>query len=302
VLLMLVTGILFGLAPAIRTTRVDLVSPVKGGEAARGAQRYWGRNALVALQTALSVVLLVSAGLFVKSFVQATSTNPGFRIDNVLLLSLDPALVEYSQTRTQAFYQQLQDRVRDIPGVRSVTLASHVPLSPLTFEQTVSREDADLPAGQNAAVVMYNLVDAGFFETMATPILRGRTFEARDSEASPRVAIANQALVQKFWPKGDALGQRIRLRDKTGPVVEVIGIAQDAKYQDAVEQPRPYLYLPYRQEFRSRMTLFVHTAGEPTSLIPALRREVQTLGPDLPLYDVRTMKDVFESTGLLSAA
>src|SRR5205814_6561286 len=140
-----------------------------------------------------------------------------------------------------------------------------------------------------------NHVEAGYFETMATPILPGRAFDGHDTGNSPRVAIVNETLARRFWPGRETIGHRIRLDAKSGPVLEVIGVARECKYTEILERPLSYVYLPYRQNFASQMTLHVYTAIEPASLVPALRREIQVLAPDLPVLDIRTMKEMFEN-------
>ena len=288
--------ILSSLWPAIRATRVDLISPTK--ETAPRRARLWGRNALVAVQTALAAMLLICASLFVKSFALARAANPGFRVDNVLTASFDPSLVGYSEERMRAFYQDLLERMRKLPGVRDATLGSHVPMGP------ASQWDRVAPIGlatTEPMSVMYDSVEPGYFTAMATPILEGRAFDDRDRAGAPDVAIVNETLARQLWP-GGAIGKQVRFSvGKRATVVQIVGVARVGKYQETIDLPAPYLYLPFPQQFRSNMALFVHTAGDPLNFAPTLRREVQSLAPDVPVYSIHSMRETFDAHGLLGS-
>jgi predicted permease len=290
--------ILFGLWPAFRATRVDLVSPTK--DAAPSRSHLPLRSAVVTVQTALAAMLLICASLFLKSHFLARRADPGFRVDNMLTASFDPSLVGYSEERTRAFYDDLRTRAAAIPGVRlrvsDVTLGSHLPMGSTSQWTSVSQMGA---APVEPMFVMYDCVEPGYFTTMATPILEGRAFDNGDRTGAPGVAIVNRELAQRMWPGGAVVGKRIQFGvGKRAAVVEIVGIARDGKYQAANDLPAPYIYLPYPQQFRSGMTLFVHTAGDPLSVAPALRQELQSVGPDVPAY-IHTMRETFDEHGLL---
>ena len=289
--------ILSGLWPAICATRVDLVSPTK--ERAPRRARLWGRHAVVTVQTALAAMLLISASLFVKSFLRARAANPGFRVDHVLTASFDPSLVGYSEQRARAFYQELLEQVRMLPGVRNATLGSHIPMGP------GSQWDRVTPIGIETTEplsVMCDSVEAGYFASMATDVVKGRAFDARDRPGAPGAAIINQELARRFWPNADALGRQIQFGvGKRAAVLEVIGIARNGKYQATIDLPAPYIYVSFPQQFRSNMTLFVQTADDPLSLAPTLRREVQSLAPDVPVYGIHSMRETFDAHGLLAS-
>jgi predicted permease len=287
---MVASVLMFGLAPALRATRVDLASSTKESGAGKRP-----RNSLITVQAALSVFTLVTAGLFVKNFYLSAQASPGFRTENVLLMSFDPSMIGYSQAQTEAFYRQIQDRVRALPGVREATLGSHVPLGPSYSATSLLRDN------ENVGSVVFNKVEPGFFSTMATPILRGRAIGDRDTETSPRVIVVNETLAQRLFPDGSAVGRRVRMYADTGPMAEIVGIARDGKYTDSLEPPMPYMYIPFAQDFQPRMTLFIHTGADPAAMAAPVRAEVKALAPDLPVFDVRTMQDVFEGFGLLAS-
>jgi predicted permease len=148
---------------------------------------------------------------------------------------------------------------------------------------------------------MFNKVEPGFFETTATPILRGRALDDRDTATAPRAIVVNETLARRLWPDGSAVGRHIRLYSDNGPMAEIVGIARDAAYLYMGEIPTPYMYIPYAQDLQGQMTLFVHTAGDPASMAPAIRAEVKALAPDLPVFDVRTMRSVFDAFGMMAS-
>jgi predicted permease len=289
-----------GLWPAIRATKVDLISPAKrAGEPGR-SHSFRGRNLLVTMQTALAAMLLISASLFVKSFVLASRGNPGFRVENVLVMAFNPRLAGFSNARAQAFYREVEERVSRLPGVRSAALASHIPLGPDSQSNPVS--PATGAVEQEPLSVMFDRVGPGYFATMAVPILEGRPIDDRDKGRAPAIAVVNEALARRFWPNGNALGQRIRFGGwAAAPVLQVVGIAGNGKYQSAIDKFEPYLYIPERQLDLVPMTLFAYTAGDPARMASVIRAEVNAAAPDMPVYNVHTMKEIFEVHGLLGA-
>lgn len=284
--------VLSSLWPAIRASRVDLVAPVK-----RAVASFRGRYVLVAAQTALATMLLVSAALFVKSFILTSRASPGFRVDNVLIARFDPSLGGLSDEQAQTFYRDVADRVRELPGVRSAAWGSHLPMGPNSPFWPVAPQGAPQPTG-----VMFDSVEPDYFATMAVPILAGRGFDENDRSGAPGVAIVNQALADRFWPKGDAIGQKVRFGQGRGArTLEVVGIAGNGKYQVTVDQYQPYIYLPNRQHPNPEMTLFVYTAGDPAAMAPALRAAVNTVSADVPVHEFHTMREIFEQHGLMPA-
>lgn len=283
---------LSSLWPAIRASRVDLSAPVK-----QPAKAFRGRYILVAAQTALATMLLVSAALFVKSFVLTSRASPGFRVDNVLIARFDPSLGGLSNDQAEAFYRDVAERVRALPGVRSAAWGSHLPMGPNSPFWPVTPEGAAQPTG-----VMFSRVEPDYFATMAVPILAGRGFDDSDRSGAPGVAVVNQALADKFWPKRAAIGQKLRFGQGRGArSLEVIGIAGNGKYQVSVDRYEPYIYVPSRQFRNPEMTLFVYTAGDPAAMAPAIRAAINAVSPDVPVHELHTMREIFEQHGLLPA-
>jgi predicted permease len=287
-----------GLWPAFRATKIDLISPTKGA-AEPGARSFRGRNVLIAMQTGLATMLLISASLFTKSLIFASRDTPGFRVDNVLTVSFNPTLAGFSDSRARAFYQEVEERVSKLPGVRSAALASHTPMGSNSQRNVMSATDAAAP---NPLSVMFNRVGPGYFATMAVPILEGRRIDEGDKAGGPGIAVANEAFARRFWPNGDALGHSIRFGDWPGaPIMQIVGIAGNGKYESAIDKFEPYLYVPERQLNLLPMTLFVYTAVDPERMVNAIRSEVKAVALDMPVYGVHTMKEIFEVHGLLGA-
>jgi predicted permease len=294
-LLSLATALLFGLIPALRATRVELAAGVKDARSARGYRRSRLRAFLVVAQVSLSLLLLIATGLFVQSVRKALASNPGFESGNLLLASVDLGLQGYDQQRGQEFYRQLPERVAALPGVRTATWLSKIPLDIYRFATNIEVEGQP---GQSALPVNvdFNVVAPGCFHTLGIPQLRGRDFTAQDQPASPHVAIVSETMARRLWPHRDPLGQRFRLKwwsleaKGLGEPVEVIGVVADSKYRTWTESPRSVMYLPLSQNYLPQMTLLVRTSGNPTSLLGPIQNEVKALESRLPLFNVKTMR------------
>ena len=242
----LLSVVLFGLMPALQTTRVDLNSALKnsGGAALWGRRRsllrgLWGRNLLVPGQVAVSLVLFVISS---DSYVQARralARGPGFRTDHVLMMSFNPLLVHYKDAQTRQFYSQLLERVRSVPGVKSATLTTDIGMA------TVLPDGYQFPAGQMNATRSAMWIDDGFFDTLAIPILRGRGFRTTDSVGAPGVAVVTQKIAQDYWPGQDPIGKRFRLDSSNGPSVEVVGVAKANNFLQFGTSPVDFIYFPY---------------------------------------------------------
>jgi len=283
---------LFGLIPAIRTSRTDLTTALKaGGAAVPGRRREWGRSVLVSGQVAVSLVLLTTSMFLYLGFRESLARGPGFRIDHLLLMSFDPSASHYKAAQDHEFYKQLVERSRSLPGVRSVALASFVPMSVEIDSFSIVPEGYRLPPGQDGVSVMANRVNESYFETAGIPLVRGRGFLKTDTENSPRVAVINETLAAHYWPGQDPIGKRFRLEGW----VEIVGIAKTTKYLSTLEPPADFLYVPYRQNPRGHMTLMVESAGEPAALTAPLREVVRGLDANLPIYDVRTMEEFYQA-------
>ena len=292
-LISVTSTVLFGLGPALRMTRPDLVSALKAADADSGPRRLWGRNAIVAGQVALSLVLLVISAVLVEGFRYELTQGAGFRSERLFLTSFDTQLARYSDNQTRQFYERLLERTRSAPGVRSAALTSSLPL--WSWENIgVIPEGYRLPPGEQVPTAFNYYVSDGYFRTLGVRVLEGRGFLESDRENSPLVAVVNDHLANRFWPKGNALGKRFHLRGTTGPLLEVVGVAKAAKVFFISEPPADVVYLPFRQHARSGLTLVAESdASDAATIALVLREVVQRLDPEMPAFDIRTMHDFY---------
>jgi predicted permease len=263
--------LVFGLAPALQTTRADVVSGLKAGDSAHGlSRRLWGRQGLVVAQVAFALVLLGSAATLLRGFERIFRGEPGYRRDHLLVASFDPSVLRYSDDRAQRFYRELVERARALPGARGAALTQAIPTG--NGQQVVSyeAEGQTRPKDREAPTTFGNTVDEHYFETFQVPLVKGRAFAATDTAEAPRVVIVNELLAQKLWPGRDPLGQRLRLMSDDAPWAEVVGVARMHKYLWMGEGPQTYLYVPFAQSKRQRMTLLLESAGDPTALAALL--------------------------------
>ncbi|MEZ4457487.1 MAG: ABC transporter permease [Gemmatimonadales bacterium] len=280
----LVTGVLFGLAPQLQSTRPELVPALKG-EAPAGGPKSRASRGLVLAQMALSIVLLVSAGLFLRNLEAVTKVDKGFQPENLLVADVDPALQGYSRARTEDFYRRLDERLEALPGVRTASRGSVVPLGLNTSDWGIEVPGYQ-PAPDESMSIYIAEVAPGYLEALGTPLLAGRDFGEQDDSAAARVLIINRRFAERFWPGQDPIGRTVRLggRDHT-----VIGMTNTGKYVRLGETPTAYMYVPQAQHWSSGMSVVIRTAGDPQALIADLRREVAALDPDLPLSNVQSM-------------
>ena len=289
-----VSALIFGIAPAWQAVKTDLIAGLRSaGLSSSARRRTLGRNALVIGQVALSMVLLVAAGMIFDGFRKALVMNPGYRTDHLMLMEFDTRLVRYSEGQSRVFFRNVVDRASTLSGVRSLALGQAVPMTPNQTNQTAIPEGYQFPKGQETVTTMGSIVDEHYFDTMKMPILRGRAFTAADKADSKPVAIVNEAFAQKYWPNQDAIGKRLRLKDRNGPLAEVVGVAKTSRYIFISEPPFPFVYLPYAQNFSSRMSLFVETAGDPAEIAAPLRTLVRSLDANIPIYNARTMANLY---------
>ena len=287
------TGMIVGVSPALRASRanVNVMLRESGRSGSPGAGRHRVRSVLVVAQLAGSLVLLIAAGLFVRSLAHVQRMYLGFDPDHVLNVTLDPHGIGYDEPRARGFYRDLEARVRALPSVKSVALAFFVPMGIVQEPRGVYIEGHPLASGQQPPQVFLNRVDPPYFETMRVPLERGRGFAETDDATAPKVAIINQKMAQQFWPNEDPIAKRFSIFGPSGPFTEVVGVAQDGKYVvAALEEPVPFLYIPYAQDYTSMMTLHIRSDVPPESLIAPVREVIHGLAPDLPIYDVQTMK------------
>ena len=292
----LVSCLLFGLAPAWQTVRVDFVSALKAsGHGVSGGRRTLGRDILVAGQMALAMVVLIAAGMFLAGFRKMLVMTPDFRTDHVISMDTAPTLLHYSPEQTKFFYRQLADRVRALAGVTAVAMTESLPLSPSQSSLTVIPEGYQFPRGREKELEFGGAVDAAYFSTMNVAIQRGRSFTVDDRAGSRPVVIVNQQFAKRYWPDQDPIGKRIRLDSAASPALEVVGVAKAGHYLFVNEAPAPYVYLPYEQNPRPQMTLIVQTAGDPASLASPLRDAVRSIDANLPVFNLRTVATLYES-------
>jgi predicted permease len=294
----LTSGVLAGLVPAIRGTRADLNAVLKSTELRFARSRGWMRQTLVVAQVAVALVMLVLSGLFLKSIQVSRDSDPGFRVENVLTMGFDPRIARYDLQQTRAFYRQLLDRVRALPGVRSAGLGQHIPLGVSSSATEITIDGYDAAPNQQAQTLGSSVVSSQYFDALGIPILRGRAFGAGDTENAPKVVIVNETMASKYWPTRDALGATLTIQSTPPVKAEVVGIARLSKTRDIGEPPQPFLYLPFEQSRQTGMVLFAETAGDPAALSGAVRGEVRALDPNQPIYDVRTMASHFRLQAL----
>lgn len=293
----LLSAILCGLAPALRTTRTDLISALRtaGADTARHGRRLLGRNALVAAQVALALVLLTVSTLIYRGFKQDLASGPGFRTDHLLMMNLDPSLLRYNEARTQQFFRQVSERVRSVPGVSSATLASTLPMDGNNVESaTIFPEGFEFPKGQEGANLFGSTVDEEYFETTNIGIVQGRGFRATDTADAPRVAVVNEVLAKHYWPGQDPIGKRFRLNGTDGPWVQIVGVAKKVKYLWVAEGPIDFFYLPLAQHPRQAITLLALTPGDPASLAEPLRQAIRSIDANQPIFGVRTFQEFYQ--------
>ena len=291
VAVMLLTGLLCGLAPALRASRINLQDAIKEG--ARGSASGSNKrlnNAFVVSQLALSLVLLIGAALFLQSFHNLLSVNPGFRADNVLMARLSLPETKYKEkTQVESFYNQVRAGVSSLPGVQAVELNQVVPFSgggggaPFTVEGF---------EGQPAKVAWIRSTTPGYFAAMGMPVLKGRAFASSDTEKSQAVAIVDESLARRYSPNGDLVDKRIRIGD--GPWMTIVGVVPNVKNRKLDEEAWPYVYRPYSQWVRRETMLVVRGSVDPTSLVAGIRHEVVKLDPELPLSDVSTVQQAMD--------
>ena len=291
----LVAGAIFGLAPALQATRPGVSQALRETSAQGGASRTRLRSVLVVAQIAISLVVLISAGLVVRTLLQLQTMNPGFDPQNALTMSFDLGLQGYDRQRGQQFYRQLSERVRALPGVKSAAVSDYIPLSLNFNSRNIFVEGQPAERGENVPLAMNSSAGPRYFETMRTPLVHGREFTDQDQDGSERVAIVNETFVKKLMTSvnssSEAIGKRIAFGSAGGPYVRIVGVAREGKYFNIAEDPRPFVWTPLPQDYSTNGILTVRTEGNPEPLLAAVRKEVQALDPNLPLFDVKTLSE-----------
>jgi putative ABC transport system permease protein len=283
------TGILFGLLPAFRSTRVSLTSAMKGSPAVDAESRAKFRPGkwIVASQVALSLVLLVASGLFLRSLVKLIALDVGFDRNNVLLVHANLHHAKVAPEQQPAMFEEIESRLRTLPGAVSASRAVMTPVSNFVWNNHLQVDTPNPPTGKNA-LAFFNFISPGYLGTMRTPLLAGRNFNDGDVQTAALVAIVNETLARRFFPKGDALGKYFRVQPEPGkpaPPIQIVGLAKDAKYESLREDARPTAYFPITQitEPAEEQVFEVRTATRPSVLVPAVQEAVAGVSKTIPL-------------------
>jgi macrolide transport system ATP-binding/permease protein len=298
----MMTGVIVGIVPAVRASRGNLASILhEGGRGVVGGKNRL-RNALVVVEVGGSLTLLIIAGLFTRSLGQAQRTNLGFDPNHVVNFTMDPTEIGYSSTQGKEFYETLLGRVRRLPGVLSASLANSAPMSYYGGGDTIQIEGYQPPPGQPEPSSRYDGVSTNYFKTMQIPIVRGRAFTESDSDTAPYVAIVNETMAKAYWPKQDPLGHHFTMASEPKHLIEVVGVAKDSRFQGMTGPVGNLFYLPLIQHYanNSLAALQVRTVGAPQAIVPQIESLIESLAPDLPVFDVKTMTEAMDTlNGLL---
>jgi len=295
-LLSFFTALVFGLAPAWQASRANLNEALKeGGRSAHGASRQRLRNALIVAEVALSLILLVGAGLLIKSFWRLQQVEPGFDPRNLLSVEIRLPQAQYgAREPSVAFYQQMLERVKTLPGVKAAAVVNHPPFSGRRTNNSFQIEGRPEPAHQTDwPRADYRTISPDYFQTMNIPVLRGRAFTERDAADAPNVAIINQGCAELYWPGEDPLGRRIKVM---GDWMTIVGVVGDVKQSGLDFAAAPHIYVPTWQTPHLRMGLLVRTAAEPLGFVSAVRRQIQTLDRHQPIYNIHTMEELIDES------
>jgi predicted permease len=292
-----ISAIAASLAPAWQSTGIDLVTSLRNQAAVDPRRsRLWGRHILVGGQVALTLVLLTVAVFLFKGFQAELGHGPGFRTDRVLTMAFQPDLAGYDGSRADRFYRLLKERALALPGVQSVALTTSVPMDAISIENTtISPEGFQFPAGTEHVRVRSAHVDEGYFDTLGIDIIAGRPLRASDSDQASRVAVVNDTFARRYWPGQNVIGRRFRLTDGDRPWVEIVGVAATHKYRAVSEAPTEFVYYPQGRDYAPVNTILVAVGAgsDPATFAAPLREAVRSIDPDMPVFDVRTMDDLY---------
>jgi predicted permease len=284
-------GLVSGFLPALGSSKPDLNETLKEGARGNAGGRGWRRlrGGLVIAQIAVAFLLLICAGLFLRSLQTAEHSDLGFRSRDILMGSIDLGLQGYDEPRSRSFQRKLLDRLKEIPRVQSASLSAVVPFSTdINSRQIITEENGQISDSHSEA--FYDQISPTYLDTLGVPIIEGRAFTDQDTSASEKVAIVSETMARFYWPGQDAIGKRFRTVSD-GPFFQVVGVTRDEKHIFIGEDPRPYVYFPLTQDFYSAVVVSVHSDLDSATLATALSTTVHDLDPDLPLYNVETMAD-----------
>jgi predicted permease len=284
------TGLLFGTAPAWQMSGSDLITSLRDqrgflGRAVRASRL---RLALVVAQVALSLVLLIGAGLLLKGLRSARDIHPGFDDENMLLITLNLSLGRYDEDEGLRFYDELTERVRALPSVQSATVAVNAPPSLIDGLWTNYEIDGYSPPSGGILTASYNMVGPDYFEILGIPLVRGRGIEEQDRHDTQLVTVINETMSERFWPDANPVGRTIKI---SGTERVIVGVAKDVKYATLGEAPRPFFYLPMRQRYRDKACLHVRTSSDPRKVTEAVLAELHQINADMAVWDIKTMSE-----------
>jgi predicted permease len=286
------TGFIFGLVPAIKASRPDLMEILKAG--GRGGTMGWRRDPLRSLlvvgEMALALITLVGAGLFLHSMQNAQKTDLGFESKNLLAMNFDLAALHYEEGRGQQFYRAAVEKVKSSPGVASASIASNFPLGG-GFLRTVFPEGQDETSGYRGTLTLVDDITPNYFDTLRIPITRGRIFTDGDRMETAPVAIISEAMAKQHWPNEDAVGKRFHFIGDT-TLREIVGVVANSVVNEVGEDPQPIVFLPMTQDYVPAATLHVRTTGNPEAVVATTRAALQSLDPNLAITNVFTIEQI----------
>ena len=289
-LVSLVTGVAFGLPPALRAARNDITARLRDDAVGSGMRRSVFGNVLIVGQLSLALVLLVAAGLFLRALSHGARVDPGFDAGGVATISLNTESWGYDEAKGRAFFRALRDDIAALSGVTAVSYTMHLPLTMHNNGDQIGIDGVEPPGGDPRAGIPIWLanVDVDYFDALRIPLAAGRDFTRTDDQQAPRVAVVNETFARRFWPDGSALGRTFTLRDDR---VTIVGVARDAKYNSLSETTPLFVYFPIEQSWSAKQMMLVRTGGDPTALTPAIQSAVRSLDPGLPRVALITLAD-----------
>jgi putative ABC transport system permease protein len=288
--LSVLTGLVFSLIPALQSSKPELVPALKDESSLAGFRRSRLRNSLVVAQISLSLVLLVSAGLIVRSLQEAQRMRPGFNPENAVALSFDVGLQGYDEPKGRAFQKQVLERIRALPGVESAALTDNIPLSLNYSNTTIYLEGQPTVSSSELPLAIPTSVSPDYFRTMGIA-LRGRDFTEHEDKLEMRVAIVNETFARRFFPGQEAIGKRFNFNGPDKPFWEIIGVCGDGKYNSLGEESKPALFRPQLRDYNTTVSLVARTKSDPRTALAAMQRELRNLDATLPLYEVKTLTE-----------
>jgi len=296
-LVALLTGILFGIVPALKASRIDLHETLKdggrgSGRVAEGRGLWQPRKLLVITEVALSLVLLIGAGLLIRSYRRILDAHPGFNPHHVLAMRLSLPAVKYGSPESiTRFYRQMTERIKAMPGVEAAAITYSLPMSTVAFAWEPITIEGYVPRTEHEAIISNTrIVSPDYFRTMGIPLIEGRYFTEHDTKGEPETVIVDEALAQRFWPNESPIGKRLRRGDDSGAWRTVVGVIRTAKQYSSEKEPPIAAYFPFEQYAARSMYLVARTVPDPAGMVTAIVREIQGVDPEMPVFDVSSME------------